>query len=464
MMANPGMSQPSVYKLEKLPFNSRDFNYIAPVVVKDGIIFCSDRRISSFSSGTTFQDERLYNIYFVQRRDSIRWRRPEEIKGIGSTLFYYGPVSLAGDGKTIYFTSSIITGKAARKRNLNNPRGIFIGELTRTDIINIHPFGYNNPQYSVAHPSISRDGRYLFFASDMPGGLGGSDLYYCENINGKWSPPVNLGDKVNSPYKENYPFIHPSGRLYFTSDRPGNADYLGGMDVYYTMLTSGVWDTPVAFPPPVNSKSDDFAFSAEDNLQTGYFSRNSGRNDEIYEFTSTIIRKVSCDSLQINSYCYEFYEENAMKFDTIPFRYTWNFNDGSKGEGPRVVHCFKRPGDYTVTVDILNLITKEVRKNEKTYNMEIRPIEQPYITGPDQCSAGQQVRMDADSTYLPGWNISQYYWNFGDESINISKEVDKVYSKPGVYNIQLIVTSFPDANGLTKDKCVSKNIRVIRQP
>jgi PKD repeat protein len=230
------------------------------------------------------------------------------------------------------------------------------------------------------------------------------------------------------------------------------------------MLTSGVWDTPVAFPPPVNSKSDDFAFSAEDNLQTGYFSRNSGRSDEIYKFTSTIIRKVTCDSLQFNSYCYEFYEENALKFDTIPFRYTWNFNDGSKGEGPRVVHCFKRPGDYTVTVDILNLITKEVRKNEKTYNMEIRPIEQPYITGPDQCSVGQQVRMDADSTYLPGWNISQYYWNFGDESINISKEVDKVYSKPGVYNIQLIVTSFPDANGLTKDKCVSKNIRVIRQP
>jgi len=99
------MSQPSVYKIEKLPFNSPLFNDIAPAVVKDGIFFCSDKRTSSFSYATTYEDERLYNIYFAQKKDSSEWGRPREIKGIGSSLIYFGPVSLAADGKTIYFSS-----------------------------------------------------------------------------------------------------------------------------------------------------------------------------------------------------------------------------------------------------------------------------------------------------------------------------------------------------------------------
>jgi hypothetical protein len=463
-LTRTGMSQPSIYEVERLPFNSPLFNDIAPVILKDGIIFCSDRRISSFRNGTTYQDERLYNIYFAEKKDTSKWREPRELKGIGSALLYYGPVSIASDGKTIYFTSSIITGKNARKKNITNPRGIFIGDLSGTEISNIRPFEYNNQQYSVAHPSISRDGKYLFFASDMPGGQGGSDLYYCENTGGKWGPPVNLGSKVNSPSKENYPFIHPSGRLYFSSDRPGNADFLGGLDVYYTNLVYGEWDNPVPLPAPINSKSDDFAFAAEDNLQTGYFARNTGRNDDIYKFVSTMIRKVSCDTIQINNYCYEFLEENAIKSDSLStaFRYQWNFGDGKSAEGTRVVHCFTGPGNYNVTLDAENLVTKEITRNEKSYDLEIKNIEQPYITSPDRCTAGQTIKLNADSTNLPGWTINTYYWNFGDETIGLGREVDKVYLKPGIYNIQLIVTDIPGANGVIREACVSKNINVIR--
>jgi hypothetical protein len=463
-ITDSGFSQPSVYKVEKLPFTSSVFNDIAPVVIKDGILFCSDRKTSSFRNGTTYQDERLYKIFVAVKKDTSKWRQAEEIKGVGSSMVYYGPVSLAHDGKTIYFTSSIISGKAARKKNINNPRGIFIGELSGTTIINIRPFEYNNTQYSVAHPSISNDGKYLFFASDMPGGQGGSDLYFCENTNGKWGAPVNLGRKVNSPSKENYPFIHPSGRLYFTSDRPGNADFLGGMDIYYTTLVLGEWDSPVPLPAPINSKSDDFAFNAEDNLQKGYFARNTGRNDNIFQFASTIIRKLSCDSLQINDYCYEFLEENAAKSDSLAtaFRYQWNFGDGLSADGVRVIHCFAKPGTYRISLDAINLITKEITRNEKSYELEITDIEQPYITSPDRCNTGQQIKLNADSTNLPGWTINTYYWNFGDETIGLGREVDKVYTRQGVYNIQLIVTGAPDASGKMKEACVSKNINVIR--
>jgi hypothetical protein len=460
--------QPSVYTVSKVSFSSSVFNEIAPTLVKDGIIFCSDRKISSITEATTYNDERLYNIFFAERKDSAGFQSPKLIKSSGSKLIYYGPLCISPDGRTVYFTSSLISGKAAMKKNLNNPRGIFIGDLNGTIISNIRPFEYNSSQsqYSVAHPSISRDGKYLYFASDMPGGQGLSDIWYCELIDGKWGKPVNPGSNVNSSSRENYPYIHPSGRLYFSSDRPGNADFLGGFDVYYTTMVYGGWETPFPLPSPINSKSDDFAFAADDNMQSGYFSRRTGLSDDIWQFKSTIIRKLSCDTLQVNSYTYEFIEENAIRYDTmpVPFKFRWDFGDSSTAEGIRAEHTFKGPGNYIIRLDVVNLVTNQVEANQKTYELEIVDAEQPYITAPDRSYAGQIIKMNADSTNLPGWNIVQYYWNFGDESIELGKEVSKAYQRPGFYNIQLIVTAAPDANGFVREACVSKNINVIRRP
>ena len=124
-------------------------------------------------------------------------------------------------------------------------------------------------------------------------------------------------------------------------------------------LYNGSWEDPFLLPEPINSTSDDFAFVAEPNLQTGYFTSNRRKDDDIYEFTSTIIRKASCDTLAENNYCYRFIEENAVKYDTMPFRYEWKFGDGSNATGPVVEHCFSGPGTYIVQLDVVNLITKE---------------------------------------------------------------------------------------------------------
>ena len=461
-------SQPSVavYRIDKMSFSKSLFNDIAPVIIKDGIIFCSDRRISSSKNITTFEGERLYNLFYAEKKDSVKWREPHELKVTGNTLLYYGPVSVSADGSTIYFTSSVISGKAAKRKNIRNTLGIFIGDLTGQIISNIRPFEYNSTGYNVAHPSISRDGKYLFFASDMPGGQGGSDIYYCELVNDRWSIPKNLGSKVNSPSKENYPFIHPSGRLYFSSDRPADASYMGGMDIYYTIRINGEWDEPLPLPEPINSKSDDFAFCAADNLQEGYFARRTGTDDDIWKFSSNIIRMESCPALRKNNYCYEFIEENAIRYDTlkVPFKFRWNFGDGETGEGPVTEHCYRNPGNYLVKLDIINLLTGEVEVNEKTYDLEVNRIEQAYISGPDKCFEGENIVFDADSTYLPDWSINQYYWNFGDETIAIGTKVDKVYQRPGNYNIQLIITASPDADGKKRETCVSRNITVIRKP
>ncbi len=458
---NTEAQQPFVYKVSRLSFNFSAFNEISPVIIQDGLIFCSDRRFSGVTDRTSFDGRRLYNIYIVERKDSTGWKRPKEVKSARTALFNNGPLCLAPDGKTVYFTSEIETGVPAKNRNFRNRSGIFIADLSGIELLSIRPFKYNDPQFDLGQPSISSDGKYLFFASDMPGGQGGSDIYFCESINGEWSTPVNLGPQVNSPGIDNYPYMHPSGRLYFTSDRQGG---LGGLDVYYTTLINGSWESPSILPEPINSASDDFAFVAETDLQKGYFSSNRRRNDDIYEFTSTIIRKSSCNLLEENNYCYEFVEENAIKYDTMPFRYDWKFGDGNKGIGPRVEHCYAGPGTYVVQLDVVNLVTKEVSINEKSDILVVKDIEQPYISGPDNANIGQMIKLSADSTNLPEWTISRYYWNFGDETIAIGKNVDKTYSKPGTYNIQLIVSTEPETGGTVREACVSKNITIIRQP
>ncbi len=452
--------QPSVYEVKRLPFDSDIFNEISPVIVKDGLIFCSDRRFSVIKDRTSFDGRRLYNFYLSAMKDSSHWGRPTELKSERNSLFNNGPLCLSSDGKTVYFTSEIETGPVTKQKNFVNHSGIFIADLSGTDLISMRPFKYNNPAYDVGQPSVSKDGKYLYFASNMPGGMGGSDLYYCELINGEWSQPVNLGPSVNTPETESFPYIHPTGRLFFSSNRQGG---IGNLDIYFTTKLNGVWEEPVLLQAPINSTSDDFSLVAGDNLQEGYFSSNRDRSDDIFKFTSTIMRKASCNALEENSYCYRFVEENSVKFDTMPFRYEWRFGDGEMASGVVVEHCYKGPGTYIVQLDVVNLITNVVSPNEKSDTVIVTRIEQAYISGPDTTLAGQKVMLNADETNLPGWKIGQYYWNFGDETIAVGNRIEKAFLKPGTYNVQLIVSTEPDQRGQIKEACVSKNIIVLNK-
>lgn len=441
--------KPELYSVKKMPFSVYGFNNMSPVILPNGLMFCSDRRFSGIQDRTGFDGRRIYNAYLAERKDTSDYQKPRALKSERSNKFNIGPMCLSADGKTAYFTSEVETGKIAENKNFVNHSGIFIADFNGQDLNNIRQFKYNSNNYDLGQPSLSKDGKRLYFASDMPGGFGGSDLYYCDFVNGDWSAPVNLGSSVNTASSEIYPFIHASGRLFFTSNRAGGP---GKLDIYYSSQHQNVWETPVILPEPLNSASDDFAIVADDSFQRGYFTSSRGRQDDIYEFDSNIIRKASCDTLQENSFCYRFFEENAMKYDSMPFRYEWKFGDGNSATGTVVEHCFDVPGTYNVTLDVVNLITKEVTYNEKSEVVEVTAVEQAYISSADTAVTGVRVNLSAGESYLPGWNISRYYWNFDDETIAIGKDVEKVFTKPGVYNVQLIVT------GSGNETCVFKNI------
>jgi hypothetical protein len=103
-------AQGPVFQVKQISVNSRLFSEIAPVIVKNGILFCSDKKTSSITDRTTFNNERLYNIYFAEKIDTSDWKRPEKLTSDSSQVVFFGPLSIANDGRTVYFTSSFLSG------------------------------------------------------------------------------------------------------------------------------------------------------------------------------------------------------------------------------------------------------------------------------------------------------------------------------------------------------------------
>jgi outer membrane protein OmpA-like peptidoglycan-associated protein/tetratricopeptide (TPR) repeat protein len=153
------------------------------------------------------------------------------------------------------------------------------------------PFYLNNKEYSVGHPSITKDGNTMFFASDMPGGRGGVDLYMVtKRADGEWGQAINLGGIINTEGDEMFPFYHEKEEILFFASN-GNFG-LGGLDIFYSQRNSdGQFGQPVNIGVPVNSSYDDFAFIINEEMQTGFFSSNriTGRgDDDMYSFEMQI--------------------------------------------------------------------------------------------------------------------------------------------------------------------------------
>jgi hypothetical protein len=445
-----------VYHVSSISSGSDD---MGPVILKDGILYCSNRKTNPFLTKKNLDGIRLFNLWFAPFDAEGDPGRPVRFASNLARDANVGPASVSGDGNTLYFTRNYSEGRKIRKKD-DNRLGLFTAKRDGAQWVDVQPFEYNNPEYNLSFPSVTADGKYLFFCSDMPGGYGKYDIYMCENIDGKWSAPVNLGSNVNSQYAELYPFLHSSGRLYFSSDRPGGH---GGLDIWFSTLAYGTWSVPDVLDDPINSEADDFAFYAVQGDLQGYFTSNRNRySDDIYKFASTLIRWSSCDTMRSNNYCFEFIEEVAIQQDTADtrFKWEWSFGDGSRAEGITAEHCYEGPGIYDVSLDIVNLITGGIEKRQASYELEITDIEQPVIACSDSIATSVTLSLDASGTYLPGMDIGRYYWNFGDETAAEGLEVTKVYERPGIYNIQLIVSSKPGTGGVIRQVCVCRDIKV----
>jgi hypothetical protein len=184
-------------------------------------------------------------------------------------------VTFSPDYKTIYFTRNNYVNKKfiVDKKGYNNLKILkaeWIGE--KWDNIVELPFCSTN--YSVGHPSLSKDGKQLYFISDMPGGIGKTDIYTVAiNNDGTYGSIQNLGTPVNTAEKEMFPFIAADNMLYFSSD--GHFG-MGALDIFSTKKIAGTYTKPINLKAPVNTKQDDFSFSINTVTKKGYLSSNRG--------------------------------------------------------------------------------------------------------------------------------------------------------------------------------------------
>lgn len=212
--------------------------------------------------------------------------------------YHDGPASLSKNGDTVYFTRTDVDRKL--KEKINN-LAIFYSVRTQDGWGLAEAFPYNDLNYSVGHPCISRDGKRLYFVSDKPGGYGGMDIYYCDKKNEQWQLPVNIGSVINTFEDELFPFIDDSGKLYFTS--AGHIG-MGGLDIFSSEYSNGQWEQPYNMRFPINSSKDDFGWWINVSKTGGFLSSNRpggiGR-DDIYQFEINRPQEQIC-RLTINIY------------------------------------------------------------------------------------------------------------------------------------------------------------------
>jgi outer membrane protein OmpA-like peptidoglycan-associated protein/YHS domain-containing protein len=259
---------------------SSDKSDFGAVLYDNVLYFTSARNTSRKDYGWT--KEPFLDIYKADYNADGTITNIETAPGINSK-FHDGPITVSADGNTAYFSSESFKEKVSEKDKKANAKfsQVYLFKATKDGSKwgNITPLPFNAKTYSTGNPSLSRDGKTLYFSSNMPGSIGGVDIWkVAVNADGSYGTPENLGRNVNTEGEENFPYISDDNTiLYFASSgRQG----LGGLDVFQADL---VKNTPATnLGKPVNTEKDDFSFSFNKTRNIGFFASNRNGNDDIF--------------------------------------------------------------------------------------------------------------------------------------------------------------------------------------
>jgi len=448
-------SQSERFNVSPAPFSSRIYDEFSPVFYDGGIVFISNLNVNPLIS---YQDDqkRLFNIVYITRKGSNGWTIPQILSEETTTEFHDGPVTFNESGNVMYFSRNNSVENSLR--NISNPAnklGIYSAELINGEWTNIKPFAYNNPLYSFTTPALTPDGQRLYFCSDMPGGSGGMDLYYCDRLNNDWDQPVNLGPVINTEKNESFPFAGHYGKLFFASD--GHNGY-GGKDIYYTQEINGKWINPVHLEPGINSTADDFGLVTDSTFNNGYFSTNRRKTDDIFIFSSEPVEFSNCRITSESNYCYTFYDKNHHLIDNAPVTYKWDFGDGTILTGKEVSHCFPGPGNYSVMLNIFDDLTDDTIAWHVNHKLKVENIEQAYINSADTVNVGDTISFEGIIRDLRGIGITDYFWDFGDGFKTGGPTMNFTYKNKGEYTVRLGLFAEKDSLGEVPKICVLKKI------
>lgn len=342
----------------------------------------------------------------------------EPIRGEVNTKLHDGPGVITPDGKTMYFTRNnyFNNREGKRDKNATNHLKIYRASLSGNSWENIEELIINSDEYSVGHPALSPDGNTLYFASDMPGGMGGTDLYRIDLREDEPGEPENLGEPINTEGDENFPFLDQDGSLYFSSNGHGG---LGLFDIFRTDPEDP--DAEILnLGEPMNSNLDDFAFYKKPGDNSGYMASNrDGGIDNIYGFNllePLLLKGKVIDAVNgepVASATIRIFDENQNQIAFLETDQEGNFE--LPVDRDKRLPLEAKEIEYETFSGILDTRNME-NHQEMEYNISLQPVE--------------------DVEYLA--EISNIYFDFDKSDIreDAAQELDKL--------VDLMEDEYPD--------------------
>ena len=269
-----------VHRMEK--FNSRraEFSPMLAGDKYDQLYFASSRTKDKEAKISAITGQNNNNLFLVKQDEKGAWLAPQELEDEVNTEFDEGTPSFSADGNTMYYTYCAQDPEGPRTAEIyiSNRSSAKWGKGTRATIV-------KDSVTALGHPSISPDGKYLYYVSDAVGGFGGKDIFRSKVLgSNSFGPMENLGEEINTAGDELFPYCRDSVTLYFASNgHPG----MGGLDLFKaTQDSTGHW-TVENMGAPINSMGDDFGITFAGQAEKGFFSsnRNDARGyDHLYSF------------------------------------------------------------------------------------------------------------------------------------------------------------------------------------
>lgn len=266
----------------------------------DKVLFSTSRDSTGFAKvQTKWTNQSFTNFYVAAKTDDNDLKDAERFSRAINSKFHEDTPVFTKDLKTVYFTRNNFTnGKIGRDQKQIINLKLYKAVLKDGKWEDVTELPFNSNEYSVAHPALSPDEKTLYFASNMPGTNGQSDIYKVNILEGdKFSKPEKVAGGINTEARETFPFITKDNELYFASD---GHQGLGGLDVFVTKIQAdGSIGKITNVGAPINGPMDDFAFIIDNSTRKGFFSSNRANGkglDDIYSFTENTPLTADCKS------------------------------------------------------------------------------------------------------------------------------------------------------------------------
>ena len=279
-LAQQWKENPNQYQIKReTVFNSRRSDFSPMLVGEDQLVLTSTRSDATGDDYSGITGVKFADLFLARKDEAGKWKGPEVVESEVNTEYDEGVCCFSPDGRTMYFTRC--------SSDPDYPRNAEIWQSARSDAQWAKPTKLEISKDTLtnfAHPAMSPDGTWLYFTSDMPGGIGGYDIWRTRIVGGQPMGVENLGRPINTPGDEKFPSFRPNGDLYFSSDgHPG----MGGLDILIARQDSGGRWTVENQQYPLNSPADDFGMTFDGLHNRGFFatSRGDGKGwEHIYSF------------------------------------------------------------------------------------------------------------------------------------------------------------------------------------